>query len=281
MIRFGPSGNSESFYAQGYKHTYQAFQWLSEKGLNAFEYSFGRGVNLKEETAVKIKEAAAGYGVSVSAHAPYYINLAAEEREKHEKNIEYLLTSAKYLKLMGGKRLVFHPGSFAKMPRERAFENIVNALTQIVKLFKKNGYADLLLCPETMGKKRQNGSLKEIMQLCAIDDMIFPTIDFGHLHARGLGAIKSEADYCEILDTMEDALPEFKYQNFHSHFSKIEFTDAGERRHRIFDDAGFGPDFAPLAKQIKKRGLTPTFICESKGTMAEDAQKMKAMYENV
>ena len=200
MIRFGPSGNSESFYAQGLRHTYQAFHWLNEKGLNAFEYSFGRGVNMKPETAKKIKEEAEKYEIVISAHAPYYINLATEDPVKQEKNIGYLMTSAEYLKLMGGKRLVFHPGSFAKMPRERAFNNIIESLRNIVQLFKAGDFGDLLLCPETMGKKRQNGNLDEIMQLCTIDDMIYPTIDFGHLHATRAGcAIKSEADYCEIL----------------------------------------------------------------------------------
>jgi len=279
MIRFGPSGNSESFYNEGYKHTYQIFEWINKKGLNAYEYSFGRGVRMKSETAEKIGREAEKYGIALSVHAPYYINLATNDNEKKENNIGYLLESAKALKIMGGKRVVFHPGSFAKMNRETAFSNIKREIKKIVKVFKKNDLKDMLLCPETMGKKRQNGSLKEIMQLCSMDDMIYPTIDFGHLHARGIGAIKTENDYIEILDMMEKSLPKEKYKNFHIHFSKIEYTDAGEKRHRTFSDEGFGPDFFPLAKQLKLRELTPTCICESRGTMAEDAERMKQEYE--
>ena len=280
MIRFGPSGNSESFYAAGYKHTYQAFTWLGAFGLNAYEYSFSHGVKMKPETAEKIGKQAREFGISISCHAPYYINLATEETEKKKKNIEYLLDSAKFLKKMGGRRIVFHPGSFAKTTQTKAFDNIFKALSEIVVLFKQSGLGDMLLCPETLGKKRQSGSLTEIIALCSIDDMVYPTIDFGHLHARGRGAITSEQDYSDILDEMKAGLSPEKYKNFHSHFSHIEFTDAGEKQHRTFADTGYGPDFAPLSRQIKKRGLTPTIICESRGTMAEDAKEMKRIYEN-
>jgi len=279
-IRFGPSGNSESFYAAGYQHSYQAFAWLSGFGLSAYEYSFSHGVNMKPETAERIGQEAEKYGVAISCHTPYYINLATEETEKKKKNIGYLVDSAAFLKMMGGTRVVFHPGSYAKSTQEKAFSNIQKSLTEIVELFKDEGLTDMLLCPETLGKKRQSGTLDEIIALCNIDDMVYPTIDFGHLHARGKGAITTEQDYAKILDTMQKGLKPEKYQNFHSHFSHIEYTDAGEKQHRTFADSGFGPDFAPLARQIKARGLTPTFICESRGTMAEDAVSMKRVYEN-
>jgi deoxyribonuclease IV len=278
MIKFGPAGNAESFYSEGYKHTYEVFEWLNKKGLNAYEYSCGRGVKIKEETAVKIGENAKKYDVQISIHAPYYINLATEDEEKRQKNIGYLFDSAKVLKLMGGKRVVFHPGSHAKMDKGVAFSNIKNSLAEIVDIFKANDLSDMLLCAETMGKKNQSGDLDEIMQLCSIDDMIMPTIDFGHLHARGLGAINTISDYEVILDKMKDELPDSKYKNFHSHFSKIEFTKGGEKKHRTFEENAYGPEFKPLASLIYERGLTPTFICESKGTQADDAMKMKEDY---
>ncbi|MEX1308007.1 MAG: endonuclease IV, partial [Eubacteriales bacterium] len=147
-------------------------------------------------------------------------------------------------------------------------------------IFKDSDLSDMRLCPETLGKKRQSGTLEEIIALCELDAMIYPTIDFGHLHARGRGAINNIEDYRAVLDAMKEGLAPEKYQNFHSHFSHIEYTDAGEKRHRTFEDIGYGPDFTPLAKLVKARGLTPTFICESKGTMAEDACTMKRIYDN-
>ena len=109
MIFFGPAGNSESFYEQGHKHTVQAFKWLADMGLNAFEYSFGRGVRIKQETAELIGQAAAEHSVRMSVHAPYYINLATHEPEKAVNNFRYLRQSAEAARWMGAKRVVFHP----------------------------------------------------------------------------------------------------------------------------------------------------------------------------
>ncbi len=281
MIKFGTAGNSESFYEQGFKRTFEIFSWLNDLDIDAYEYSCGRGVRIKDETAIEIGQQAEKFGVDISIHAPYYINLATTDEEKKEKNIGYLVDSARVIKLMGGKKVVFHPGSHAKIKESVAFESIKKALTEIVGIFKSMDFGDMLLCPETMGKKNQSGSLDEIIELCNIDDMVYPTIDFGHLNTRGLGAIKSIDDYEEILDKMKDGLQPVKYKNFHSHFSKIEFTKAGEKKHLTFDDnKGYGPEFSPLGKLLKERKLTPTIICESRGTQAEDAIKMKEDYQN-
>ncbi len=280
MIRFGPAGNSDSFYSEGYKRTTQAFLWLKNKGLNAFEYSFGRGVRLKEEMAMAIGEQAAKNGVALSVHAPYYINLATLEEDKAVGNLRYLKESAQAAKWMGAKRVVFHPGAQGKLSRQKAFELVKSALGAVIeKLDEEKLLETVVLCPETMGKKRQIGSLDEVLELCRIDERLIPAIDFGHLHARGKGAINTQKDYEAILDKIENELGKQRAKHFHIHFSKIEFTDSGEKRHRIFEDEGFGPDFGPLGRLLAQRKLEPVIICESKGTMAEDAVKMKKTYE--
>jgi deoxyribonuclease-4 len=129
-----------------------------------------------------------------------------------------------------------------------------------------------------MGRIKQIGDLGDIIELCRIDERIVPAIDFGHLHARGKGAIKTEEDYACILDKLENELGGYRAKRFHVHFSRIEYTAAGEKAHRTFADKEFGPDFRPLAKLIAERGLEPVLICESKGTMAEDAKDMKRQY---
>ena len=280
MIRFGPAGNSESFYNEGNKRTTQAFSWLKSKGLNAFEYSFGRGVRLKEETAKEIGEQAAKNGVVLSVHAPYYINLATLEEDKETGNLRYLKESAQAAKWMGAKRVVFHPGGQGKLSRQKAFERVKNALGMVIeKLDEEKMLETVALCPETMGKVRQIGDLDEVLELCRMDERLIPAIDFGHLHARGKGAINTQQDYEAILDKIEKELGEQRAKHFHIHFSKIEFTGSGEKRHRIFEDKGFGPDFEPLGRLLAQRKLEPVIICESKGTMAEDAVKMKKTYE--
>ncbi len=278
-IHFGPAGNSASFYAQGHKHSDEAPGWLAAQGLNAYEYSSGRGVNLTEETARRIGEQAKLHGVAVSIHAPYFINLANPEPERYEKNRAYILDAARALDWMGGTHVVVHVGSHSKMDPDEAFRNVLDGLKRVRAELVDEGLAHIRLCPETMGKDAQIGGLDDILRLCEIDDSFLPTIDFAHLHARGRGAITTTDDFARILDRMEEVLGAPRAHCFHAHFCHIEFTGAGEKRHWTFADEQFGPDFALLAPLIAARGLTPTLICESKDTMAEDACEMKRLVE--
>ncbi len=280
IIRFGPSGNSLSFYENGHNHSFEAPAWLYDKGLNAYEYSFGRGVSLKEETATLIRAEAEKYDIAVSVHAPYYINLVHEDEEKLEKNRGYFIESLRAAGFLGATRVVFHPGA-TKTDRKLDLELAKKNLKMIINMKDNAGFNDIALCPETMGKMKQLGDLVEVMELCLVDERIIPTIDFGHLHTRGLGAINGREDYAKILDIMENMIGYERTKNMHVHFSKIEYTTGGEKKHVTFADEGYGPEFYPLAELIWERKLTPTIICESKGTMAEDALAMKNMYGSV
>ncbi len=278
MIYFGPSGNSDSFYEQGHKNTYEAFEWLYNMGLNAFEYSFGRGVRIGQAAAEKIAEKASLYGVKLSVHAPYYINLATDEPLKQEGNARYFLQSVTAARWMGAKRVVFHAGSFGRLNADDAFERAKNALQDILDGLDAAGIFDIEICPETMGRIKQIGDLDEVIELCKMDERLVPAIDFAHLHARGRGALNSEADFAAVLDKLESGLGGERAKRFHVHFARIEYTAAGEKMHRTFAETKYGPDFEPFAAQIVKRGLEPTLICESRGTMAEDAVEMKRIY---
>lgn len=278
-IKFGPSGNDNAFYEAGHKHTYEAMAWLKEMGLNAFEYSFGRGVRIKEPSAAKIHEEAEKNGITLSVHAPYYINLATDDREKLEKNAVYFRESAQAAKWLGAKRVIFHPGSCAKLDRAQAFAWTKQNFAWILGEMDELGYGDITFCPETMGKINQLGDLEEVIALVNLDERVLPTIDFGHLHARGLGAINTKEDFAQILDALEKGIGQERTANMHVHFSKQEFTSMGEKRHHTFADTEFGPDFALLAPLLAQRNMHPTIICESNGTMAQDALAMKGMYE--
>ncbi len=278
MIYFGPAGNSDSFYNEGHKHTAEAFEWIAAMGLNAYEYSFGRGVRLRQETAAEIGRKAAQSGVVLSVHAPYYINFATEEPLKAEASVRYLAESARAASWMGARRVVFHAGSQGALTRGEAFARVKQGLEAAVEVLKSEGLWEAHICPETMGRIKQIGDLDEVIEFCRIDERIVPAIDFGHLHARGRGAINTEEDYAFILDRLSDELGGYRAKRFHVHFSRIEYTAAGEKAHRTFADKEFGPDFRPLAKLMAKRSLEPVVICESKGTMAEDAADMKRQY---
>jgi deoxyribonuclease-4 len=279
-IRFGPSGNSDLFYEQGFNSTVQAPEWLHSLGLDAYEYSFGRGVRLGEEKALSISKEAQKFDLQVSVHLPYYINLSSEEQDKRDKNITYFLESMKIARALGAKRAVFHPGSASKGTREANLDNAKSQLMQVIDILDDNGFGDIVLCPETMGKINQLGSLEEVAELCGVDERLLPAVDFGHLHSRGQGSIKGKQDYAAILDHLTDRIGTYRTSIMHVHYSRIEFTAGGEKMHRRLCDVQYGPEFLPLAELMFERKMTPVIICESKGTMAEDAAEMKRMYDN-
>ncbi len=280
MIKFGPSGNSASFYAMGYKHTAEAPEYLKKFGLDCFEYSFGRGITLSKEKAEEIGAAFADAGMEISVHAPYFINFANPEEEAAQKSYGYVLNSARYLKHFGGSRLVFHPAAQGKQSRTEAVERTADRLKTLRDMIYENGLQDIMYCPETMGKLAQIGTLEEVVEFCKIDKIYTPAIDFGHINAREQGSLKTVEDYKSRLEYAIGELGYDRMKNFHVHFSKIMYGGKGEIKHLTFEDAVYGPQFEPLAVALKELGLQPYIVSESDGTQAEDAKAMKDIYFN-
>jgi len=279
--KFGTAGNGDLFYAEGFKASEDMPKWLKNFGLDAYEYQCGNGVRIKEETARKIGRNAEENGILMSLHSPYYINLATPEEEKREKSIDYITQSLAAADFMGAKRMVVHSGALGKMTRQEALEYAKITVKLAQKRADEMGYGHIHLCLETMGKINQLGNLDEVMELCGLDDRLLPTIDFGHLNARTLGGLKSYDDFLNIFDTIENKLGSDRLKIFHSHFSKIEYTKGGEKKHLTFADDVFGPEFDNVAEIVYKKNLSPVFICESAGTQPEDALEMKKMYINL
>lgn len=277
---FGAAGNSDSFYMQGHKASIEAPKWLHEFGLDAYEYQCGKGVLIGTDTAREIGLEAKKYGIHMSVHAPYFMNLANPDVERREKTVGYALQSCAAATVLGATRVVIHSGSLMKRTREEALAIACETLKMVVDACDEAGYSEIALCPELMGGINQLGSLQEVMELCKVDSRLIPCIDFGHYNARNNGILRTEDDYAHLLDVMETELGYERVKRFHCHFSKIEFTQkSGEVRHLTFEDAVYGPDFAPLARVLAKRGYEPTVICESAGTQAEDALTMKQIYQ--
>ena len=281
MIKFGPSGNSESFYAEGNAHTEQAPAYVKARGLNCFEYSFGRGVRMSEDKAISIGEAFASENIEISVHAPYFINFANPDDEMAAKSYNYVLESAEKCRLMGGKRIVFHPATQGKLTRFEAVALTEKRLQTLREYIYLNDMQDLTFCPETMGKSAQIGTIEEITQFCKIDKVFTPCVDFGHVNAREQGSLKTADDYLRRLEYMINELGYERMKHFHVHFSKIMYSGKGEVKHLTFADELYGPEFEPLAVALKSLQLEPYIICESDGTQAEDAAQMKNFYANL
>ncbi len=281
MIKFGPSGNSESFYAEGFTHTEEAASFVKKRGLDCFEYSFGRGVRMSEDKAISIGEAFQKEGVEISAHAPYFINFANPDDEMAAKSYGYVLDSAKMIKYMGGTRVVFHPAAQGKASREEAVALTEDRLKILRDYIYLNDMQNLRFCPETMGKLAQIGTIEEVVRFCKVDPIYTPCVDFGHVNARERGSLKSVEDYKNRLEYMIAELGLERMKHFHVHFSKIMYGAKGEIKHLTFDDDVYGPEFAPLAVALKELGLEPYIVSESSGTQVEDAAIMRDIYNSL
>ena len=276
--KFGPAGNSENFFKMGYKGSLDIPEYVEKMGLDAFEYQCGRGVNIGLDKAAELGRRAAEKGITLSLHAPYYISMSSVEEEKRLNSLNYILSSARAVKAMGGNRIIVHTGSCGKISREEALFLACDTMRKALSALDSEGLSDIHVCPETMGKINQLGTLEEVIALCELDERLIPCIDFGHLNARTLGGLREKSDFEEIFDQIENRLGSDRLKSFHSHFSKIEYTTGGEKKHLTFEDTVFGPDYLPVMELIAQKNCSPVIICESDGTQAEDAKIMKDCY---
>ena len=280
-IRFGTAGISDSFDAMGFKNSLDIPAYIERFQLHAFEYQCGRGVRLGLDKAAEMARRAEKPDILFSVHAPYFISMSSMVEETRLKSIDYILQSCRLVRALGGRRVIFHSGSCGKQSREEALEKALDTMQRMVKAVDEEGFDDITLCPETMGKIGQLGTLDEVLALCGVDKRITPCIDFGHLNARTLGGIQTKQDYADILDRMQQVLQDDRARNFHVHFSRIEWSKGGEKRHWTFAATQFGPEYPPLIQLLKERQLSPVIICESAGTQAEDALSMQEYYQSL
>lgn len=278
-ITFGPGGNSESWGKR--KFPEQLPEYLASFGLDGYEIECGRGVRLSPKTPQLLPALAQQHGIYVTLHAPYFISLSSESEETRLKSVDYILQSANAAHSVGARKVVVHSGSCSKMTREQATALAKETLKAARSRLDSEGLSEIIICPETMGKINQLGTLEEVLELCGVDERFLPTVDFGHIYARTHGGITSREDYAKMLDLIENRLGFERLCNMHIHFSRIEFTAGGEKKHLTFEDKLFGPDYRPLMQEIHARKLQPSVICESDGTQAEDAAEMKRYYESL
>ena len=261
---FGPGGNSEQFYSSGFKSTLDAPAFVKGIGLDAYEYEAGNGIRGSPSVFRAIGEEAKRHGVKMSFHTPYFISLSGVVTETRLKSIGYIRDSIEAARLLGAGTIVVHCGSCAKISRDEAMRLSHDTLVRTLEEVPLHG---IKVGIETMGKKNQLGTLDEVIELCRLDTSLVPVVDFGHLNARDLGGVfKTESDYLRVFDKISRLLGAEVAENLHCHFSKIEWTDKGEKKHLTFEDTVYGPDFEPLISAIAKEGLSPTIICESAGT---------------
>jgi deoxyribonuclease-4 len=277
--KFGPGGNSEAFKLAGGRSTLQAPGFVKSIGLDAYEYEAGNGITGSPEMFLNVGAKAKEHGIKMSFHTPYFISLSSVEPQKRVNSVEYIRQSAAVSELLGAETMVVHCGSCAKISRETAMDYAKETLTMADEMLAQNNFSAILGI-ETMGKVNQLGTLSEVIELCKISKRFAPVVDFGHLNARDRGVLRTVDDFKRIFDEIATELGASYAENLHCHFSKIMYTEMGEKKHLTFEDDIYGPEFEPLAKAIVSLGVSPTIICESAGTQSDDALIMKKIYES-
>ena len=240
MIKIGPAGSSGLGNEEGIRHA-------NELGLSALEVEFTYGVRMKNDEAKKVGLLAQKLNISLSVHAPYYINLNSEEKPKIYASKTRILQSCERGHYLGAKYIVFHAGFYGKEDKEKTYQDIKKEIIDLQETIKQKKW-DVMLAPETTGKASQFGDIDELLRL-KNETGCHLTIDFSHLKARNNGKI----DYDELFKKIKHI------GHIHSHFSGIEWTAKGERRHLVTETK----DIKELLEYIKKYGADVTIINES------------------
>jgi deoxyribonuclease-4 len=256
-IRFGPAGVP---IRCGGSSTVEGVKCCKGLGLSAMEMEFVQGVRMKEESAAEIRKTAQELDISLSSHAPYFVNLCTDDRIKLENSKRHIIASARITSLAGGGITVFHPGFYQKLAPKEAFERAKENLSSIVSELKSEKIK-IRLGAETVGKKSAFGGLDENIRLSQELEMVEPVIDFAHLHARGDFRIRGEADYRAIFGLLEKELGDY-VKRFHCHFSEINYSAKGELNHFPLGTNN-EPPFLPFMKVLAENGYSGTVICET------------------
>ncbi|MBI2670442.1 TIM barrel protein [Candidatus Woesearchaeota archaeon] len=262
MIRLGPAGNIEQH------DTISTLQKLKNMGLQAKEIEFVRQVYLKNDAAKIIGKKAKELDINLSIHAPYFINLASEEKDKVIASKKRILDSCERGHFLGATHVVFHPAYFGKRSKEETYSIVKNEIMDMLETINRSGW-NVKLAPETTGKHSAFGSLDEIIKIVK-ETKCDICIDPAHLYARNNGTI----NFKEMLDKLEV----LKLKNLHFHFSAIKYSPKGEVSHLTLAEGG--PKFEPFASELLKRKIDCTIISESPITW-QDSLNMKKILEKL
>ena len=253
--------------------------YLHAESLDSFEYQmvrWGPVPQIKQEIAEKLGKNAVENDVWLTAHGSYFVNLTSTKKETLEASKKRLLACVTGANWMGAHIVVFHPGSYVGRSPHDVFRGCEKAMKEVVESMRSLGITRVHLAPETMGKQSQFGSLEEVLALCERVELTEPNVDWAHLHSRNHGRFKTVDDVAKVMDEIEGRLGTEALKNIHCHYSHIEFTDKGERRHHNLDRTDYGPDFRLIARLIAERGLNPVIACETPN-LDLDAQKLRDM----
>jgi len=249
----------------------------AELGLHGLELGWVQSVRVSEETCANIRQTAMDHSVSLSVHAPYFINLNADEQE-WPKSRKRLMDAAYYGNLAGATDIIFHPGSYFNRPAKDVIPVAVERLGGCVEELR-TANNPVVLRPETMGKIAMLGSFEDTLQMSLAVSGVEPCLDFAHLHARtGDGSMNTFDEWSRLLDAYRKALGAPALHRLHIHLSGIEYGQKGEKEHLPLEESDL--DFGAIFKALAKFKCAGRILCESP-EMEDDALKLKDKWEKL
>lgn len=260
------------------KTTESGVRRVSEIGLGCMEVEFVKGVKMGGETAAAVKKAAGECGITLSCHAPYYINLASPEKKKRRDSMKRLFDAARIGSLCGARNIVFHPGFYMKRDPGKVYGIIRQRVEKVLEMLDENGIDGVVLRPELTGKPTVFGSADEVLALSAELDNVLPCIDFSHHYTRTLGRCNTYRCFSQLLEKLGGALGGDALRDMHIHLSGIEYTQAGERRHLPAAESKLR--YREVLRALAAFDAAGLLICESPGKSKEkNTLTFKKYYE--
>lgn len=254
--------------------TIDGIKRVAELGLGCMELEFVQRVSMNDAGARLVAEVARQFGVKLSAHAPYYINLNSREPDKIAKSQERIFKTARIGAICGAESIVFHPAFYLGDPPEEAYVRVKGYLAEVIDLLKEQNIK-VVLRPEIMGKASQFGTIDEALRLSTELDGVAPCIDFAHWHAR-TGGFNAYEEFTSVLAQVERVLGRSALDNMHIHVSGIEFGKGGERKHLDLAESDF--QYPALIKAFRDYDIKGCVVCESPN-LEQDALLLQFMYE--
>jgi len=255
-LLFGTAGTPHNSHIRS---TVSGVERIKELGLGCMEVEFVRGVKMGEETARKVNDIARRLNIALSVHAPYYINLNSSDKEIIKASIQRIMQAARIGSICGARAIVFHPAFYMKSQKKAVFSRVKTAVEEVHRKLKGEGI-DVVLRPETTGKRSQFGSLEELVALSAEVEGVLPCVDFSHLHARD-GRSNTPEEFRRVLSTLEEGLGRTALEDMHIHLSGIEYNRTGERNHVNLDESDLR--YLELLLVWREFGVKGKVICES------------------
>jgi len=273
-VRFGPAG--VPIQCKG-NSTLEGVKCCKELGLDAMEMEFVQGVRLGKKAAEEIGKTAKELDISLSSHAPYFINFCSKDKTKITTSARNLKQAAEITNAAGGRITVFHPGYYQGQTSEEAYKAALKNIRDVA-CWAREKKIKTLLGAETVGKKSQFGGFEEAVRLSKAINGVVPVLDFAHLHARRDFNFRTADDYRKMFDILDKEIKGY-VKNFHFHFSEIEYSEKGERHHLVLGEKN-EPPLEPLLRVIVENGYSGTIICETP-QIDIDAQNMQKKYNKM